>query len=95
MQRVLKPGGWAIINSPVDKNMAKTFEDTSITDPAKRLELFGQKDHVRVYGRDYIDRLFEAGFEVQIVDYADTFGPNERFRYGLKEGDEIYHCYKK
>ncbi|HEX8331369.1 MAG TPA: methyltransferase domain-containing protein [Segetibacter sp.] len=95
MNRVLKPGGWAILNCPVNKNQATTLEDTSITDPAIRLELFGQQDHVRVYGRDYIDRLFDAGFEVNIVDYADTFTNNERFRYGMKAGEDIYHCFKK
>ncbi len=95
MHRVLKPGGWSILNSPVDKKRAVTFEDTSINNPAKRLELFGQQDHVRVYGRDYIDRLFDAGFEVNMVDFAGTFSHNERFRYGMKAGDEIFHCFKK
>ena len=95
LHRVLKPGGWAILNSPVDKTRARTFEDFSVTDPQKRLKLFGQPNNVRLYGRDYIDRLFDAGFEVKVVDHSDTFDHNQRFKYGLKEGDEIYHCYKK
>jgi hypothetical protein len=95
MQRVLKPGGFAILNSPVNQSKEKTFEDPSITDPEKRLALFGQHDHVRVYGRDYTDRLISAGFDVNVIDYAATFTHNERFRFGMKDGEEIYHCSKK
>jgi SAM-dependent methyltransferase len=95
MNRVLKPGGWAILNCPVNNDRATTYEDTSVSNPMTRLHLYGQQDHVRVYGRDYIDRLFQAGFEVNIVDYAGTYHSNERFRYGMKPGEDIYHCYKK
>lgn len=93
--RVLKPGGWAILNSPVDKKRQSTYEDASITDPILRLQHFGQQDHVRVYGTDYINRLLTAGFEVKVIDYAETFSHNDQFRYGLKADEEIYHCYKK
>ena len=66
--RTLKPDGWAILNVPITTE--KTVEDPSITDPAERLRLFGQEDHVRRYGIDYRDRLEEAGFIVQCVGSA-------------------------
>ncbi|MEK7873336.1 MAG: methyltransferase domain-containing protein, partial [Chloroflexota bacterium] len=75
--RVLKPGGWAILQSPIDATRPKTFEDFSVTSPEERERVFGQSDHVRIYGLDYKDRLTSAGFIVRVDDYAkqlsDTF----------------------
>ncbi|MBG9377928.1 methyltransferase domain-containing protein [Panacibacter sp. DH6] len=94
MYRVLKPGGWAIINVPVDPNRTKTFEDPTIHDPVKRTELFNQPDHVRVYGKDYVDRLQAAGFVVEVIQWYYQYDHNTRFKYGLKENELIYLCRK-
>ena len=94
MHRVLKTDGWAIINVPVHQERATTFEDVTINDPKKQLELFGQPDHVRIYGRDYMDRLQHAGFKVEIINWPSHYDHNTRFRYGLKEADIIYLCRK-
>ena len=87
--RILRPGGWGILLSPVDRSRAATFEDDSITDPAERTRIFGQYDHRRIYGRDYGGRLREAGFEVREIDYAARFSAEERRRYALPD-DWIY-----
>ncbi len=94
LHRVLRPGGWGIVLSPVDPTRATTYEDDTITDPAERTRIFGQYDHRRIYGRDYADRLREAGFEVADIDYAATFSDAERRLYALPE-DHIYTVYKK
>ena len=87
--RILRPGGWGILLSPVDRSRAATFEDDSITDPAERTRIFGQYDHRRIYGRDYGGRLRETGFEVREIDYAARFSAEERRRYALPD-DWIY-----
>jgi SAM-dependent methyltransferase len=56
LYRVLKPGGGAILLVPMDIDRATTFEDSSVVDPNERKRLFGQEDHVRIYGRDYRNR---------------------------------------
>ena len=94
MFRVLKPGGWAILNVPIDFNRDNTFEDVTINDPKKQLELFGQPDHVRVYGKDYFDRLKNAGFAVENIDFNATFSQGDFFRYGLQHGENIFLCRK-
>ena len=66
--RVLKPGGQAILQVPFSEKIDKTFEDWSITKPEERLKVFGQKDHVRIYGKDYFDRLKSVGFRIEIFD---------------------------
>lgn len=94
MHRVLKPEGWAILNVPINTNAEQTIEDPLILDPEKRLELFGQPDHVRIYGRDYMDRLTEAGFKVKVIDYVSQFNQDQQFQYGLKPNEYIYFCTK-
>jgi SAM-dependent methyltransferase len=59
--RVLKPHGWMVILVPVVGEI--TQEDFSITNPHERLRLYGQEDHVRIYGRDFIRRICDIGFE--------------------------------
>jgi len=63
--RVLKPGGWALIQVPVSE--VETVEDPSITEPVVREHLFGWRDHVRLYGLDIKDRLATAGFVVEVI----------------------------
>ncbi len=93
MYRVMRPGGWGILLSPVNYNREITYEDPSITDEAGRERAFGQKDHVRDYGRDYPDRLAEAGFTVESIDYAATLPPEEVTRYALRH--EIIYLVRK
>jgi len=68
--RVMKKGGMGIFQVPQDLNRDVTFEDNSITDPKERAKIFGQYDHVRVYGRDYFDKLRSVGFKVEEVNYS-------------------------
>jgi SAM-dependent methyltransferase len=79
--RILSPQGNALLEVPVIGEL--TREDPSVTDPAERLRLFGQDDHVRVYGRDYYDRLDAAGFRVLHNDVRTLVSDEERIRFGL------------
>ena len=93
--RVLKPGGWAMLQVPLDKNRIKTYEDFSITDPKEREQAFGQYDHVRVYGMDYIERLKLAGFQVNQINYTSEFNGNEIFSNGFQKDEDIFICSKQ
>jgi SAM-dependent methyltransferase len=94
LYRVLKPGGWAILQVPLDNARDKTFEDASIVLPDERKRVFGQSDHVRIYGRDYGDRLKEVGFSVKIDNYAQQLDSSEITKYGLDKSEEICYCSK-
>lgn len=87
--RVMKPGGWGIFQIPQDINRAKTFEDNTITDKKERARVFGQYDHVRIYGRDYFDKLRSAGFRVEEVDYTNTLSKEDVKKYRLAKGEII------
>ena len=89
LYRVLKPSGWGIFQIPQDLNREVTYEDDSITDKKERTKIFGQYDHVRIYGRDYFDRLKEAGFKVNEVDYTSGMSASDIEKYRLAKGEII------
>nr|WP_321414210.1 methyltransferase domain-containing protein [uncultured Allomuricauda sp.] len=89
LYRVLKPGGWGIFQIPQDLKREKTFEDDTITDRKERARIFGQYDHVRIYGRDYFDKLRSIGFTVEEVDYTSTLPKETVEKYRLAKGEII------
>ena len=91
--RVLNPNGWAILLVPITAEV--TFEDASVVSPQERLRLFGQEDHVRQYGPDYIDRLKECGFRVQVTTVQEMGSSEEVTRMGLTSASgDIFFCTK-
>ncbi|WP_458628947.1 class I SAM-dependent methyltransferase [Winogradskyella sp. PC D3.3] len=94
LYRVMKPGGYGIFQIPQDLNREVTFEDDSITDRDERAKIFGQYDHVRVYGRDYFDKLRSIGFKVEEVDYTASLSNEDIEKYCLAKGEIIPVVYK-
>ena len=94
LYRVMKPGGYGIFQIPQDLKRESTFEDNSITDRKQRAEIFGQYDHVRIYGRDYFEKLRSVGFKVDEVDYTSKLSKSEVNRYCLAKGEIIPVVYK-
>jgi SAM-dependent methyltransferase len=92
--RVLKPGGMAILQIPQELDRATTFADDSITDQKERAKIFGQYDHVRIYGRDYFDKLRSIGFTVIEEDYTNKIAPELVEKYCLAKNEIIPVCYK-
>lgn len=92
--RVLKKGGFGIFQIPQDLSRATTFEDDSITDKKERAKIFGQYDHVRVYGKDYFDRLRSIGFKVDEIDYTQKISAEKVTQFCLMKGEILPVCYK-
>jgi SAM-dependent methyltransferase len=93
LYRVLKPGGWAVLQVPI--SAATTFEDPTVTSPEAREKLFGQSDHVRRYGPDYADRLATAGFSVSVDGFVKELSDHEITRFGLTRSEDVYFCTKE
>jgi SAM-dependent methyltransferase len=91
LNRVLKSTGWAVFVVPI--KVEKTIEDPSITDPADRERLFGQHDHLRRYGPDFVGRLVEAGFDVTTFSATDIATAKRITRLALKD-DKLFFCKK-
>ena len=91
--RVLKIGGWAILQVPITSDV--TFEDPTVTSPEERERLFGQHDHVRRYGPDYRDRLVDVGFSVTVDGFVRELDERTISRYGLMRSEDVYFCRKE
>lgn len=95
IRRILRPGGWAVLLVPIDPTRESTFEDPAIISPQDRLRHYGQEDHARLYGRDYPDRLRQAGFEVTVESFGASLSSAliQRHRL-LRDGvlEPIYRC---
>ncbi len=90
LYRVMKPGGWGIMQVPQDLSLEKTYEDPSITSPEEREKHFWQKDHVRLFGKDYPQWLEKAGFKVDEFAVSDKFSTEEIERYRLIPSEILY-----
>lgn len=89
LHRVLKPGGWAVLQTPIDYTRQETDEDPAITDPNERIRRFGQSDHVRQYGLDFFDRLKECGWTVERNRFVTTLTKADIERFALDPSEEL------
>lgn len=95
MKRVLKPGGWAILQVPFFPPLPEiTYEDKSIIDPKEREKAYGQDDHVRLYGQDYAKRLASVGFTVKEEKLIEELSAEEKRLFALPENEIIYKVVK-
>lgn len=96
IRRVLKPGGWAILQVPFFHPLEPfTFEDRSITTPREREKLFGQADHVRKYGKDYPQRIAQAGLIPDAQAFGQGLSDVQAARYGIVKDEAIHIGVKK
>ena len=94
LRRVLKKNGMAILQVPLNLNLKKTIDGRDINDIKKRNELFGQYDHLRIYGADFFDKIKSHGFKVNRLRYCDNLSKDEIKKYGLIEDEIIPVCIK-
>lgn len=86
IRRVLSPGGLAILSVPLVEGWAETLENPDWTSEADRLAYYTDRLHLRMYGRDFRDRLRAAGFEPS--DFTAT--EPDVLRHGLNRGETIF-----
>ena len=94
LYRVLKKNGIGIFQVPMDYNRNTTFEDFSVTNKKERNKLFGQYDHVRIYGLDFFDRLQKAGFSVERCEYTSKLSKEDIIKFCLPKKEIIPICRK-
>jgi SAM-dependent methyltransferase len=95
LYRIMKPGGYGIFQIPQDVTREKTYEDKSIVTEKEREIHFWQKDHLRLFGLDYKDKLAAVGFDVTIEDYTKQMSAELIERYRLSKGELLYISRKK
>lgn len=91
--RVLRPGGWTIVQVPIDRALERTFDGAHLP-PHERERLFEMAEHVRMYGIDFSDRLRDVGFSVTVDAYAQELTEIDQKRHGISPHEDIYFCVK-
>lgn len=88
--RVLKPGGFAILQTPYSDILLRTWEDAGINSKALRLEFFGQEDHLRLFGKDIFDRIEKQGLQSKVLSHDELLGDYCTRRFGLNEREPFF-----
>ena len=92
--RVLKPGGWAIIQVPIDYTRTHTYQNLKIASRKERKHIYGREDHLRIYGCDFGKFIESVGFYLKIDHYTKELTQAQIDLYGLPENKYIYLCTK-
>jgi predicted SAM-dependent methyltransferase len=95
LYRILTPKGWAILQVPISNLLETTYENPSIKKPEEKEKKFGQRDHVRIYGKDYTYKLEAAGFKVEVFNFVKEFNKSSAYKFGISKDENIYRCSKK
>jgi SAM-dependent methyltransferase len=83
----LKPGGEAWLLVPLWNRPSE--DGPADLSPRERERRFGQWDHVRQYGPDFVDRIRAAGLRVDLLD-AGLFDEAQRHQQAL--GDVLFQA---
>jgi hypothetical protein len=94
LYRILKPGGFAILQVPLSKTLKETYEDPSVVSPDERENVFGQFDHVRIYGQDYRQKIENAGFILRLYNPVREKWSDDIAKYALNPDEDLYVAYK-
>ena len=92
--RVLKLKGNAILQVPINETLENTIDGRDTKDKNLRNKLFGQYDHLRIYGKDYYDKLIKVGFKVEKIDQTKKMDESSILKFSLIEGEIIPFCTK-
>jgi SAM-dependent methyltransferase len=89
-QRVLKPGGVAILQTPYTKVLKRNFEDEGIDTDELRLFFYGQEDHVRVFSeRQFLRAVQEVGFTLRTEAHEACFDAGDAYYYGVPAQEDL------
>jgi SAM-dependent methyltransferase len=92
LYRVLRQDGWAVLQVPI--TVERTYEDPAIIEPEERKKHFGQQNHVRRCGPDYVERMRSAGFVAEVLRTTDLANESDCARMGLQPDTMIFFCRK-
>lgn len=90
LNRVLKRGGAAILQTPYSARLRTTFADAGIDDDYARRQIYGEDNHVRLYGADIFARFAAAGMRPDIRSHADLLPDVDSARYGVNPKEPLF-----
>ncbi len=88
--RVLKPGGYAVLQTPFSAVLTNTWSDPGVDTDAARLQAFGQEDHVRLFGRDICQRFATFGLVSRMSDHSELLSGIDACQYGINAREPFF-----
>jgi len=88
--RVLKSGGFAILQTPYSSKLHHTWQDPGINTDEARLHAYGQEDHVRLYGQDIFERIETSGLRSCVSLHKDALPNINGAKYGVNEAEPFF-----
>jgi len=85
--RVLVDDGRALLQVPWCAGLSRTIEDADVTTPEARLQLYGQEDHVRLFGRDVFEQLARHGLRATPAWHAGLLAHVDPDRAGVNPAE--------
>lgn len=83
ISRVLKPDGYALLQTPFSRVLGGLFEHPELESASQRTYFYGQSDHLRVFGRDFIELVCSFGFEYVGGMHGELARSFDAYRYGV------------
>jgi SAM-dependent methyltransferase len=90
VHRVLKPGGRLVCQTPYAARLTRTFEEPLLQAPTDRRFLYGQEDHVRLFGLDIEQIIVSAGFGGRLVPHAELLQGIDPESAGVNEKEPFF-----
>lgn len=90
ISRVLKPGGFAILQTPYCAKLHATWEDSGIDTEQSRLEAYGQEDHVRLYGGNIFQRFSSFGLSNCVKSHTELLPDVDAENFGINEEEPFF-----
>lgn len=90
LRRVLKDGGYAILQTPYSSKLTQTFSDPGIDSNSARYQAYGQEDHVRLYGGDIFARIESAGFKSRVATHEERLAHIDPRKFGVNEKEPFF-----
>lgn len=87
--RILKPGGFGILQTPYSARLSHTIEDPGIDTESLRLAVYGQEDHSRLFGRDFFQFIKDEGFILKVCRHEDVATLDEACYFGINPKEDL------
>jgi ubiquinone/menaquinone biosynthesis C-methylase UbiE len=87
--RVIKSGGCAVLQTPYSSLLADSFDDENVNTAELRRKLYGQEDHVRVYGQDLFAKIKAAGFTLHLKPHEHVLAASDAWHLGVNPDEDL------
>lgn len=96
LRRLLRTGGFVVLQTIVNPEMDRTYEHIVNDEDRDRLKQYFEPGVVSIYGVNFHKHLAKAGFKVEVIDFAHRLGEGAIDYYRLGNGvrETIYKCKK-